>query len=224
MIHRLKYVVFCLAALLLPSGPMASAGTSVPTWIEDVQLNYYLDINGQPAVSASGSPIRGLTFSVDNFYDGRNPSSGFADEALVDYQNVTGPLVLYVDYATLNGGTESIDPVQLAVYSYSPSAEPPQINAPPEGSDLGTINLVGGYYQPHSYAVTLPTPASGGPVCYLLVAANSEDIDGPETIGLTAVPEPSSLLTLILGIGGASLAYTTRRTRKQPGPRTLATQ
>ena len=141
MIHRIKYVIFILAALLLPSSPMASAGVSVPTWIEGIHLSYYLDINGQQEVSASGSPIRGVQFGVDNFHDGRSPGSGFTDEALVDYQNVAGPLVLYVDSAAWNSGSLLLSPVTLDVYSYSPSAHPPKSMHHPWGRILkGSIS------------------------------------------------------------------------------------
>jgi PEP-CTERM motif len=52
------------------------------------------------------------------------------------------------------------------------------------------------------------------------------EISGEGTPGLqfyaVSVPEPSSLLTLALGLSGASLACLARRRKKRPGPRGLA--
>jgi hypothetical protein len=199
-------LVAFLASLVLFT-PVTKAGDVAPTWVETVTTNYFLGMNGPSSVT-SVSPVSGSSTTIDDYHDPRG-SSGVTTSALVDYQGTSADPTLYVTFAAWNMNPSFPTPVDLYVYSYSPSAQPPQLNAPPDGSLLYSLSLPGGVYT-NNLPITLDGPNSDGSQCFLLEVQASV-LSGPPLVTFsTAVPEPTSIV--IIGGGLAvvlALAFVT---------------
>jgi hypothetical protein len=202
-----------LVALLLGMPAETMAGGQIPSWSNQVELQYQgPDPNtGQLVVNVQNNvqlPPSDVDFSAINTVD---PRLGVGEifETLLDFQGNPGTVVLHVTSGFWDFDQTEPGPLPLSVYSYTASSQPAQLASPPiAGAVLFTGTVPAGDHSASPYDISLNVGAAGnnGGVCVLIETA-AEDAPGLSpflagTVSGGSVPEPSSLFLMALGVAG----------------------
>lgn len=194
-------VVILLASLAQPSIVMAGGG-QLPTWVERVTVQS----NDWVQYSVSALPDTNYTFAALNDGDPRYPGV-FYTQTLADYQVNPGIVVLHVtSVANLDMDLPLNAGGPLDVYSYPTSPQPLQLDSPPvSGQLLGAFTIPEGDYSLSSYDIILNVSGvnGGNGLCLLISTEEMGHGSFPEIAG-NFVPEPSSFLTMVLGMVGVT--------------------
>ncbi len=214
MSHKSMGVGVIVVASLISMPPVTMAGGQQPGWSEDVSLEYSPNFDtGQPNVTVSQQPSGG-SFSVLDSVDDRY-GIGLFNETLVDFQSNPGVAVLTVTYAAWNFDLSQVGAVPLYVSLYAASAQPPELDSPPEPG-----GYVGGFSIPTGdspYDIKLNLTNLGPSVCLLI---QTENILGPGNAPIVSgfvsggtVTEPTSFVTMAMCAAGGGMACAARRYR-----------
>jgi PEP-CTERM motif len=215
MSRRYTGLGLILLAYVISTPPITIAGGQLPSWTEIVDVDHVQNPDDPNIFAVSTCPTNGTFLAwipIDYIFG----PYGTVTESLVDYQGNPGPVVLHVTVASLDisGQTPPTGFVGLEVFSYAASPLPPQFDSPPTPlAFLGEFWVPTGNYSSAPYDVTLTGPNIGGGVCFLLEVDDDVQHGEYPYIEGTAVPEPSSFLTMVLGMAGVAVGCASRRVR-----------
>jgi hypothetical protein len=188
-----------LVILMLFTSTTTVKGGTIPFWSAEAETTLSANDNNN-FISSTSVTESGDTFFVADMTIRTAPIGNFW-EALVAYQPNTTPTI-YATYSAWSYNMNNVtDPIIVDIYSYQSSDGPPlELTTQPQGIDyLGSLGIPP--FNSGLYQVTLPTSNTG---VYLLQVETDYDF-GPPIVNFSAVPEPSMLTLIGLGLLGVYL-------------------